>query len=153
EKLHEKAPSKRYQSATEVAELLERCLAHVQQPTSTPLPAVLSAPATVKHPMAARHKVRLALAGCIGLVLAGIGLFSAGPRQENDQPSILKLIEQLGSDQFAERDKAMKALDQIGDPALEALRKAAQSDDLERKRRAEELVTKIEGRDLAARVL
>jgi serine/threonine protein kinase len=46
EELHQKEPSKRFQSAAEIAELLERCLAHVQQPTSTPLPAVLSASAT-----------------------------------------------------------------------------------------------------------
>lgn len=39
EKLHAKEPSERFQSAEEVAELLEGCLAHVQQPTAIPLPA------------------------------------------------------------------------------------------------------------------
>jgi serine/threonine-protein kinase len=37
-KLHAKDPAKRFQSAAEVAELLERCLAHVQQPDRQPLP-------------------------------------------------------------------------------------------------------------------
>jgi serine/threonine-protein kinase len=37
-KLHVKDPAQRFQSAGEVAELLERCLAHVQQPGQHPLP-------------------------------------------------------------------------------------------------------------------
>ena len=37
-KLHAKDPAERFQSASEVAELLERCLAHVQQPDRQPLP-------------------------------------------------------------------------------------------------------------------
>jgi serine/threonine-protein kinase len=37
-KLHAKVPAQRFQSAAEVAELLERCLAHVQQPDQHPLP-------------------------------------------------------------------------------------------------------------------
>jgi len=38
-KLMAKRPSDRFQSSAEVAELLEECLAHVQQPTVVPLPA------------------------------------------------------------------------------------------------------------------
>jgi hypothetical protein len=37
-KLHAKDPAARFQSAAEVAGLLERCLAHVQQPDRQPLP-------------------------------------------------------------------------------------------------------------------
>jgi serine/threonine-protein kinase len=37
-RLHAKDPAKRFQSAAEVAELLERCLAHVQQPQHNLLP-------------------------------------------------------------------------------------------------------------------
>lgn len=39
--LHAKSPDQRYQSADEVAKLLEQCLAHVQQPTAVALPASL----------------------------------------------------------------------------------------------------------------
>jgi serine/threonine protein kinase len=39
-KLHAKDPAQRFQSAGEVADLLERCLAHVQQPDQHPLPGV-----------------------------------------------------------------------------------------------------------------
>ena len=37
-RLHAKDPAQRYQSAAEVADLLGRCLAHVQQPLVLPLP-------------------------------------------------------------------------------------------------------------------
>ncbi|MDP6444431.1 MAG: serine/threonine-protein kinase, partial [Pirellulaceae bacterium] len=41
QQLHAKQPDERIQSAQEVAELLGQCLAHVQQPQSSPLPAKL----------------------------------------------------------------------------------------------------------------
>ena len=37
-RLHAKAPGERFQTVEEVAELLEQCLAHVQQPSAVPLP-------------------------------------------------------------------------------------------------------------------
>ncbi|MEX2172873.1 MAG: serine/threonine-protein kinase [Pirellulaceae bacterium] len=40
-KLHAKSPGERIASAEALAELLEQCLAHVQQPTVSPLPAEL----------------------------------------------------------------------------------------------------------------
>jgi len=40
-RLMSKQPEDRFESAREVAELLEKCLAHVQQPTAVPLPASL----------------------------------------------------------------------------------------------------------------
>ncbi|MHC4878533.1 MAG: protein kinase domain-containing protein [Planctomycetota bacterium] len=40
-KLHAKAPGDRFESAGELAELLEDCLAHVQQPMASALPAAL----------------------------------------------------------------------------------------------------------------
>ena len=43
-KLMSKRPDDRFQSAREVAGLLEECLAHVQQPTAVPLPAHLPVP-------------------------------------------------------------------------------------------------------------
>src|SRR6185503_17809551 len=46
ERLLEKEPSRRFGSAKEVSELLEGCLAHLQQPTSVPLPAALPKPVT-----------------------------------------------------------------------------------------------------------
>jgi uncharacterized protein (TIGR03067 family) len=62
---------------------------------------------------------------------------------------IERLIRQLGSDKFQEREAAGKALTAIGMPALEALRATAtKSPDEEVRRRAAALVRVLEGRDL-----
>jgi hypothetical protein len=42
EKLHAKDPARRFQTASEVADLMSRCLAHVQQPDTVALPAELT---------------------------------------------------------------------------------------------------------------
>jgi serine/threonine protein kinase len=47
-KLHAKNPADRFQTAAEVADLLEKCLAHLQQPDTNALPAGLSALAEAK---------------------------------------------------------------------------------------------------------
>lgn len=88
----------------------------------------------------------LALATSLGLAL----LCSAGEEASSDK--IHRLIKQMGSQLFAEREKATKALDAIGIPALEALRKATNSDDAEIKRRAGELLKKIEHRSESAKL-
>jgi len=47
--LLEKESSKRFSTATDVAHLLEQCLAHVQQPTVTPLPVQLASDRTASR--------------------------------------------------------------------------------------------------------
>lgn len=84
-------------------------------------------------------------------LLAGLGLvsLSGSPAPAAKPPSaaeIRKLIDQLGSASFAEREEATAALDAAGEPALPGLRKAAESDDAEVRRRAGELLRKIEQR-------
>jgi hypothetical protein len=74
------------------------------------------------------------------------------PSKASDANQIQKLIDQLGSNRFAEREKATKELEQMGAPALDALRKATQSDDPERKRRAEALVKRLDEQELARRI-
>ena len=64
---------------------------------------------------------------------------------------VARLIRQLGHDEFAKREAASKELDAIGEPALDALRKAAaSSDDAEIRRRAERIVDAVTGRIRAA---
>lgn len=67
-KLHAKDPDERFQSAAEVAELLGKCLAHVQQPTAVPLPKSLE------------KDVRQARSESKGLVARGSGWCANHPR-------------------------------------------------------------------------
>ncbi len=90
------------------------------------------------------------------LPLTVLGLsFIAVPAPAADKADgrIDKLVEQLGSDDFNEREKASAALDALGEPALDALRQAAKSTDEEVRKRAETLVGKIEQRVETAAVL
>jgi serine/threonine protein kinase len=90
EKLHAKEPSERFQSAEEVAELLKDCLAHVQQPATTPLPTSVEQlsqllPVATTAPQPAKKQLRqlfynlppigkfiAAAAGAFALFFAGI---------------------------------------------------------------------------------
>jgi hypothetical protein len=67
-----KRPDDRFASAAQVAELLEGCLAHVQQPTAMPLPEAVAAlaPKVVRRPPSG--KLIAAAAGAFSLLLAGI---------------------------------------------------------------------------------
>ena len=73
--LMEKDPARRFQSATEVADLLERCLAHVQQPLSAPLPPELASasgmPSLWRRSWSRPTIVTLVMTG---LAAAGFGL-------------------------------------------------------------------------------
>jgi len=73
------------------------------------------------------------------------------PKVAADQ--IDRLIEQLSSENFADREKARKELDRIGAPALDALRRAARNGDAEQKTRAADLVKTIEARVDTANLL
>src|SRR3989440_3372751 len=61
-----------------------------------------------------------------------------------DDKEIARLVKQLGSAKFKEREAATKRLTEIGEPALDALGKA--KDTLEMRRRAEQIVDRIERR-------
>lgn len=80
----------------------------------------------------------------VGLGLGLVAALPTGAAEKADADKITKLIEKLGSGDFAEREKAYQDLDALGAPALEALRKATKSEDAEVRRRADELVAKIE---------
>jgi hypothetical protein len=73
EKLHSRDPGARFQSAAEVAELLGRYLAHMQQPASVP------APATPASPAGRRGRMRrwAAAAAALALVCGGLGVSDA----------------------------------------------------------------------------
>jgi hypothetical protein len=93
------------------------------------------------------------LALVVGLGVASLGTLPSSAAEKADAERIAKLIEQLGSGTFDDREKATEQLDAIGGPALDALKKATQSKEEEVKRRAEELVKKIEKRVEAEKIL
>ncbi len=65
-----------------------------------------------------------------------------------DTSDIPRLIQQLGSSEYAEREAASTHLEAIGAPALESLRKAARdSDDPEIRSRASRIITALTQRD------
>ncbi len=74
EELMAKRPDERFDSAEEVAELLEGCLAHVQQPATTPLPARISKPQLKAgaQPPSRFRRVAPGILGGFLCVLAGI---------------------------------------------------------------------------------
>ena len=82
----------------------------------------------------------------------GLGVLAAAPAapadkiEKPDAGRITKLIAQLGSDDFDDREKASAELDAIGEPALDALRQAAKSTDEEVRKRAETLTAGIQKR-------
>ncbi len=86
---------------------------------------------------------------CLAITL-GIHLNADLARAQNnraDFQQIDKLIIQLGSKNFSEREVAFKSLDVIGQPALKALHQAeVSSNDTEIRRRAKELAESIENR-------
>jgi hypothetical protein len=87
----------------------------------------------------------------------GVGLLTALPSPAAESAAtaekISKLIEQMGSNEFDDRENAQKQLDAIGEPALEALKKAMSNEDTEIRRRAEELVKVIEQRTESSKLI
>jgi eukaryotic-like serine/threonine-protein kinase len=96
-RLHEKEPGRRYDSASDVAALLEQCLGHVRQPASIELPPELLA---ADIPPARRWKTQSIVGGvsvltCIAAAVAiTVGLMR-GPRTNHDA----ELVQGTGSDE------------------------------------------------------
>src|SRR5262245_942824 len=87
EKLHEKEPDDRFQTAAQLAELLERHLAHLQQPTVVPQPPPLKLPAaatrSVRRPQ--RKKIVTASAITLTVLALGVGYYVYFPPSETRQ--------------------------------------------------------------------
>ncbi len=90
------------------------------------------------------------LVGLLAGLLGWVPLWAAGTEEAGQ---IARLIRNLGSSQYGQREDAMKQLDALGPTALAALRGAAQNDDLEVRRRCQALVERIEKRVQAAQLL
>src|SRR5262249_13640884 len=75
------------------------------------------------------------------------------PAADPAPAAIARLIEQLGSPEFTEREKATAELEALGQPVVAALRQAAEGTDPEIRRRAETLVHRLESQALTRKVL
>jgi hypothetical protein len=92
------------------------------------------------------------------LVVGGMAFLLACPaalraEERTDVPPVAHWVASLGSTDVLEREEAMRALDRIGVLALPALRAAAQSPDIEVRRRAADLVDRLERREESTRLL
>jgi hypothetical protein len=84
----------------------------------------------------------------------GVGTVMVVPATSASDPAkINQLVARLGSENFRQRESATKELDALGEQALEALRTAAKSSDMEVASRAAALVARIEHRAENARLL
>ncbi len=95
--------------------------------------------------------MRVACAAILCLVVASQVPAAIGPLE--NQRDIGQLIRELGSRQFAERQAAAVALEDIGGSALTALKKAAHGADPEIRWRAAEVTQRIGRRMEADRLL
>lgn len=86
ERLMAKRPEDRYSSAQELAELLENCLAHVQQPLQVSLPTSLRLPSSLSlvRDKILRNPFRIA----VGLTLVGALAVALWPRVVRDEPNV-----------------------------------------------------------------
>lgn len=82
------------------------------------------------------------LFAAVGAVGLAVGVSWGGPPAVPPTPT--ELVAKLGSDDFAEREAAARALAQVGSEALPALRAAAQSSDPEIRSRVAPLITKLQ---------
>jgi serine/threonine-protein kinase len=76
-RLHAKKPAERFSTAEEVSQLLEQCLAHVQQPTVSPLPEFLrESPATIFKTDTQQVRSSTDARGIIAAAVAAISLIA-----------------------------------------------------------------------------
>src|SRR5262245_23208882 len=69
-----------------------------------------------------------------------LGVLVLAPAADVPAEKIEKLVQQLGAENFEQRERASKALLEIGEPAVEELRKAANGPDREIALRAKKLL-------------
>jgi len=84
-KLHAKDPGERFHSADQVAKLLEQCLAHVQQPTTVPLPKSLGESDTTARRRWPRVAAWVGSISAACLVLLAVIVLSTGDRSADEE--------------------------------------------------------------------
>jgi serine/threonine-protein kinase len=105
-RLQAKSPSDRFESAAQVADLLRRSLAHVQQPTLAPLPAEVSRLAR-RRPDPVRVTVwSLGMVVCVAVVVwSQTSLPKLGPRTETPTPQLPGTAAAIEHSDWNDRDR------------------------------------------------
>ncbi len=97
-------------------------------------------------------QLEVSIMRCLAVVLILLaGLHNVGQAATPDQIAVL--IHQLGHSDYRERQAAFRELDSIGESALAQLRSKSLSADTELRSRANELIRRIEQRQISARIL
>ncbi len=97
ERLLEKDPSRRFSTAKEVSELLESCLAHLQQPASVPLPNAITELCRPEQACAVPARIGIVARLCRNCA----GLFRPTNRRKRLTKGILAMTALLGISLFA----------------------------------------------------
>jgi hypothetical protein len=80
----------------------------------------------------------------VGILLGAWPIRAGADEATKSEQEIKSLVNQLGSKQFKEREEAARELSQLGKAALPSLQEAALSPNAELRRRAQQLVERIE---------
>src|SRR5262249_1656760 len=105
-----------------------------------PRPGRCPLPSPEEDPMNPLCRSSLHCLAALSVSLLFVSRGAADPAEKE----IERLVEQLGSDVFQEREQASRRLEEIGKPALGALRKAMTGADPEVRRRAATIVGAID---------
>lgn len=125
-KLLAKDAGERYQTAAEVADILERCLAHMQQPLTTALPAEVRR--IVRQPRRVRT-IRTAFAAVIGVsvvVIVGIALAQA-PKADTTPEDTQSSVATPSSGAIMRPDEIEAQLKQLRDAASQLEKQVVQT--------------------------
>src|SRR5262249_34386293 len=74
------------------------------------------------------RQIAVGFVASILVIAGGAGVFGVDPGNDAMTARVEQLIKQLGDDSFAKREAASRELETIGEPALPALRKSADTD-------------------------
>jgi HEAT repeat protein len=84
------------------------------------------------------------LAAVIAVAAVTATVLADEPKSGTSENEIKRLIDQLGSERFKDREQATRQLSQLGKAALPGLKEATKSPDVEVSRRAQQLIEEIQ---------
>lgn len=85
-RLMSRNPDDRFQTASEVAELLQDCLAHIQHPQAAPLPSAICEPCHARTGQVLRNYAPLILITFACTVVAAIAMLASGTQDDPAEP-------------------------------------------------------------------